>query len=168
MGSSFIAYGAVLAIMLLLGQEWLVRRNKSQEFFDSAVIGAWGYTFRLHVSYPRLVNTFTEHRFGSNWSHKDLQHTSMGSFQDDHAYDRNHLVLCGYSRSIPFLSKRSTSKKYRSCNRHYSHWLGNVFPPSGTRILHQFARNFWAYIDCCGRYSNSRNHCGSARRLECR
>jgi hypothetical protein len=42
MGSSFIAYGAVMAIMLLLGQAWLARRNKSQEFFDSAVIGAWG------------------------------------------------------------------------------------------------------------------------------
>jgi hypothetical protein len=43
MGSSFIAYGAVMSIMLLLGQAWLIRRNKSQEFFDSAVIAAWGY-----------------------------------------------------------------------------------------------------------------------------
>ena len=43
MGSSFIAYGAVLAIMLLLGQNWLIRRKKSQEFFDSVVIAAWGF-----------------------------------------------------------------------------------------------------------------------------
>ena len=42
MGSSFIAYGAILAIMLLLGQPWLLRRNKSQEFFDSTVIASWG------------------------------------------------------------------------------------------------------------------------------
>ena len=67
MGSSFIAYGAFYAVMLLAGQEWLKRRNKSQEFFDSFVIALWG-----------LVNTFTEHRFGKPWSHKDLQHTSMG------------------------------------------------------------------------------------------
>jgi hypothetical protein len=26
----------------------------------------------------RLVNSFTEHRWGENWSHKDFQHTSMG------------------------------------------------------------------------------------------
>jgi len=67
MGSSFIAYGAIMAIMLYLGQAWLARRNKSQEFYDSAVIAAWG-----------LVNSFTEHRWGSAWSHKDFQHTSMG------------------------------------------------------------------------------------------
>ena len=49
MGSSFIAYGALLAVMLLLGQEWLVRRNKSQEFFDSAMIGAWGYILLVFI-----------------------------------------------------------------------------------------------------------------------
>lgn len=67
MGSSFIAYGIILTIMLLLGQQWLTRRNKSQEFYDSTVITIWG-----------IVNTFTEHRWGSPWSHKDFQHTSMG------------------------------------------------------------------------------------------
>ena len=78
MGSSFIAYGVILALMLLLGQPWLARRNKSQEFFDSAVIAAWGYLLILWRSNSRLVNTFTEHRWGQAWSHKDLQHTSMG------------------------------------------------------------------------------------------
>lgn len=67
MGSSFIGYGMVMCIMLLVGQEWLRRTNKSQEFWDSAVIAAWG-----------CVNTFTEHRWGQEWAHNDIQHTSMG------------------------------------------------------------------------------------------
>jgi len=80
MGSSFMAYGTIMAIMLLIGQDWLIRRNKSQEFFDSVVIALWGYTalWRCPFDIGRLVNTFTEHRWGSQWSHKDLQHTSMG------------------------------------------------------------------------------------------
>jgi hypothetical protein len=49
MGSSFMAYGTIMAILLLLGQEWLIRRNKSQEFFDSIVICLWGY-YLLSIS----------------------------------------------------------------------------------------------------------------------
>lgn len=67
MGSSFIAYGCILTIMLLLGEAWLQRRNVSQEFYDSTIIMLWG-----------IVNTFTEHRWGQPWSHGDYQHTSMG------------------------------------------------------------------------------------------
>jgi hypothetical protein len=67
MGSAFIAYGIVLIILLLVGQVWLKRTGRSQEFFDSLVIAAWG-----------CVNTFTEHRWGHEWGHNDLQHTSMG------------------------------------------------------------------------------------------
>ncbi|KAF2847244.1 integral membrane protein-like protein [Plenodomus tracheiphilus IPT5] len=67
MGSAFIAYGIVLIILLLVGQQWLKRTGRSQEFFDSLVIAAWG-----------CVNTFTEHRWGGPWVHNDLQHTSMG------------------------------------------------------------------------------------------
>jgi hypothetical protein len=67
MGSAFIAYGIVLIILLLVGQAWLKRTGRSQEFFDSLVIAAWG-----------CVNTFTEHRWGQPWAHNDLQHTSMG------------------------------------------------------------------------------------------
>lgn len=66
MGSSFIAYGIVMLILLHFGRDFLRRINKSQEFLDSAVIGAWG-----------LFNTFTEHHGGA-WSHKDLQHTALG------------------------------------------------------------------------------------------
>ena len=52
MGSAFIAYGIILTILLLVGQIWLRRTGRSQEFFDSVVIAAWG-----------LVNSFTERMF---------------------------------------------------------------------------------------------------------
>ncbi|KAL9640153.1 MAG: hypothetical protein Q9164_000421 [Protoblastenia rupestris] len=67
MGSAFIGYGIVLTIILLVGQLWLKRTGRSQEFFDSLLIAAWGF-----------VNTFTEHRWGEAWRGNDLQHTSMG------------------------------------------------------------------------------------------
>ncbi|CAN6675028.1 hypothetical protein TRVA0_080S00122 [Trichomonascus vanleenenianus] len=67
MGSSFIAYGFFLTTMLFVGEGFLYRTNKSQEFYDSLMITLWG-----------IVNTFTEHRWGQDWNHKDLQHTSMG------------------------------------------------------------------------------------------
>ena len=53
MGSSFVGYGVINAILLVLGQQWLKRQNKSQDFYDSVVITLWG-----------LVNTFTEHVSG--------------------------------------------------------------------------------------------------------
>ncbi|KAF9519994.1 hypothetical protein BS47DRAFT_1374864 [Hydnum rufescens UP504] len=65
MGSAFIAYGILLAIVLLVGSEWIKRTGHSQEWFDSTVIMLWG-----------IVNTFTEHHGSlTRWSHKDLQHT---------------------------------------------------------------------------------------------
>ncbi|RDL35421.1 Uncharacterized protein BP5553_07352 [Venustampulla echinocandica] len=67
MGGAFIGYGILLTIMMLVGQAWLKRTGRSQEFFDSAVIAAWG-----------CVNTFTEHRWGSAWVANDIQHTTMG------------------------------------------------------------------------------------------
>ncbi|EKD17387.1 uncharacterized protein L3040_008426 [Drepanopeziza brunnea f. sp. 'multigermtubi'] len=67
MGSAFIGYGVVLTIIMLVGQAWLKRTGRSQEFFDSALIAAWG-----------CVNTFTEHRWGSPWAGNDIQHTTMG------------------------------------------------------------------------------------------
>ncbi|KAK2744958.1 hypothetical protein FQN57_004088 [Myotisia sp. PD_48] len=67
MGSAFIAYGILLTILLLVGQYWLRRTGRSQEFFDSLVITVWG-----------CINTFTEHRWGQPWGHNDLQHTTMG------------------------------------------------------------------------------------------
>ena len=67
MGSAFIGYGIILTILLLVGQLWLRRTGRSQEFFDSLIIAAWG-----------CVNTFTEHRWGGPWVANDLQHTTMG------------------------------------------------------------------------------------------
>ena len=67
MGSAFIGYGIILTMMMMVGQPWLRRNGRSQEFYDSSFITAWG-----------IVNTFTEHRWGQAWSHNDLQHTSMG------------------------------------------------------------------------------------------
>ncbi|KAK4100190.1 hypothetical protein N658DRAFT_516876 [Parathielavia hyrcaniae] len=67
MGGAFIAYAILLTILLVVGQLWLRRTGRSQEFFDSAVIAAWG-----------CVNTFTEHRWGTAWVKNDWQHTSMG------------------------------------------------------------------------------------------
>jgi hypothetical protein len=67
MGSAFIGYGILLTILLLVGQAWLRRTGRSQEFFDSLIIAAWG-----------CVNTFTEHRWGTAWVHNDIQHTTMG------------------------------------------------------------------------------------------
>ncbi|KAL2062528.1 hypothetical protein VTL71DRAFT_6794 [Oculimacula yallundae] len=67
MGSAFIGYGIVLTLMMLVGQAWLKRTGRSQEFFDSALIAAWG-----------CVNTFTEHRWGGAWVANDIQHTTMG------------------------------------------------------------------------------------------
>lgn len=67
MGSAFIAYGILLTIVLLVGQFWLRRTGRSQEFFDSIVIAVWG-----------CINTFTEHRWGEEWAHNDYQHTAMG------------------------------------------------------------------------------------------
>ncbi|CDH60669.1 integral membrane protein [Lichtheimia corymbifera JMRC:FSU:9682] len=67
MGSSFVGYGILMLLSLRVGGPWLLRRGKSQEWYDSWVIMLWG-----------IVNTFTEHRWGQPWNHGDYQHTSMG------------------------------------------------------------------------------------------
>ncbi|KAL1919754.1 uncharacterized protein VTP21DRAFT_1685 [Calcarisporiella thermophila] len=68
MGSSFIAYGVIMILLLRVGGPWLRRKNKSPEWYDSWVIMLWG-----------IVNTFTEHRWNQEpWSHGDMQHTSLG------------------------------------------------------------------------------------------
>ncbi|KKA30151.1 hypothetical protein TD95_002796 [Thielaviopsis punctulata] len=67
MGGAFVAYATIMALLLAVGQMWLRRTGRSQEFFDSAVIAAWG-----------CVNTFTEHRWGTDWVKNDWQHTTMG------------------------------------------------------------------------------------------
>ncbi|KAJ2389671.1 hypothetical protein GGI05_003432 [Coemansia sp. RSA 2603] len=70
MGSSFLAYGIWLLLLVRVAGPWLSKFGRSPELYDSAMIMVWG-----------LFNTFTEHGFiekSHGWSHKDLQHTSMG------------------------------------------------------------------------------------------
>ncbi|KAJ2600130.1 hypothetical protein GGF39_001926 [Coemansia sp. RSA 1721] len=70
MGSSFLAYGVWLLLLVRLASPWLSSFGRSPELYDSAMIMVWG-----------LFNTFTEHGFiekAHGWSHKDLQHTSLG------------------------------------------------------------------------------------------
>ncbi|KAH7890976.1 hypothetical protein F5I97DRAFT_1976452 [Phlebopus sp. FC_14] len=66
MGSGFIAYGIVMALLLVVGENWVRRSGRSPEWWDSWVIILWG-----------IVNTFTEHH-GGEWSVKDMQHTVLG------------------------------------------------------------------------------------------
>lgn len=67
MGSAFVAYAIILTIILLVGQVWIRKTGRSQEFYDSSVIAVWG-----------CINTFTEHRWGTDWVKNDWQHTTMG------------------------------------------------------------------------------------------
>ncbi|KAL5637024.1 hypothetical protein ACGC1H_000862 [Rhizoctonia solani] len=82
MGSAFIGYGVLLAAVLLAGggRIWYGKRwrdggkgekvvsPRSQEWWDGWVIMLWG-----------IVNTFTEHHGPlTKWSHKDMQHTTLG------------------------------------------------------------------------------------------
>ncbi|RUP43796.1 hypothetical protein BC936DRAFT_136715 [Jimgerdemannia flammicorona] len=67
MGSSFAGYGIIMILMLRVGGPWLRHRGRSQEWYDSWAIMLWG-----------IVNTFTEHRWGTPWNHGDYQHTSLG------------------------------------------------------------------------------------------
>ncbi|KAJ1308537.1 hypothetical protein OPQ81_004238 [Rhizoctonia solani] len=82
MGSAFIGYGVLLAVVLLAGggRVWYGKRwrdggkgekvvsPRSQEWWDGWVIMLWG-----------IVNTFTEHHGSlTKWSHKDMQHTTLG------------------------------------------------------------------------------------------
>lgn len=68
MGSAFVLYGFVYAMVLVI--PWLrnAQGKYSQDRIDSWVMCAWG-----------IVNTFTEHRWGrEGWNHGDYQHTAMG------------------------------------------------------------------------------------------
>ncbi|KAG2033832.1 hypothetical protein BDR03DRAFT_993933 [Suillus americanus] len=66
MGSAFIAYGIIMTLLLVVGDNWVRRSSRSPEWWDSWIIMLWG-----------IVNTFTEHH-GGEWSIKDMQHTILG------------------------------------------------------------------------------------------
>ena len=68
MGSAFVWYGFVYAMVLVLPYFRESSHPRSQEFYDSTLMMVWG-----------VVNTFTEHRWGKEpWNHGDYQHTAMG------------------------------------------------------------------------------------------
>ncbi|RIB26838.1 hypothetical protein C2G38_2063735 [Gigaspora rosea] len=67
MGSSFIAHGILLILVMRFATEWLNRKGKSQDYYDSWVIMIWGF-----------INTFMEHRWGTSWTAGDVQHTLVG------------------------------------------------------------------------------------------
>ncbi|KAL5606857.1 uncharacterized protein BROUX77_004050 [Berkeleyomyces rouxiae] len=67
MGGAFVGYATVMALILAVGQNWIRRSGRSQEFFDSIIIAAFG-----------CVNTFTEHHWGTAWVKNDWQHTTIG------------------------------------------------------------------------------------------
>ncbi|RKP12249.1 hypothetical protein BJ684DRAFT_242, partial [Piptocephalis cylindrospora] len=74
MGSSFAWYGVFcLWAASQLGRAWLGARGelsgryKSLEYYEGWLIACWG-----------LVNSLTEHTWGGQWFHNDIQHTAMG------------------------------------------------------------------------------------------
>jgi hypothetical protein len=67
MGSAFVWYGFVYAMILVVPYFKDPTIKQSQEFYDSLLMLAWG-----------IVNTFTEHRWGQEWSMSDYQHTVNG------------------------------------------------------------------------------------------
>jgi len=68
MGTAFIGYGLIYALILVIPWFRETRHKNSQDFYDSLVMTIWG-----------IINTFTEHRWGKEaWGHGDYQHTAMG------------------------------------------------------------------------------------------
>jgi hypothetical protein len=64
MGTAFIYY----AFFIIIRRFGLLKSfQREQSFYDSVIIFSWG-----------VVNSLTEHPWGSAWSHGDVQHTSMG------------------------------------------------------------------------------------------
>lgn len=49
MGSGFIAYGTIMAIMMVVGEAWVRRSGRSPEFWDSWVITLWGIGKRFSI-----------------------------------------------------------------------------------------------------------------------
>jgi hypothetical protein len=68
-----------MALLLVVGDNWVRRSGRSPEWWDSWVIMLWVRISRtynvlqLNMS-QGIVNTFTEHH-GGEWSVKDMQHT---------------------------------------------------------------------------------------------
>jgi hypothetical protein len=145
MGSSFIAYGAILAIMLLIGQDWLARRNRSQEFFDSVVITLWGSVFFgnvliLDLSILSQNIDGDPHGLIRISSILPWVHIATGV-----ANNRYHLVLRRSRWNLTLLAKGQTSTKHYPSNYHHSHWVGNGRSRSIVGIFNQYACPLWTH-----------------------
>lgn len=57
MGSGFIAYAVIMAIIMLAGEQWMRRSGRSPEFFDSSVITLWVCVnvFAFRIFFSQLV-----------------------------------------------------------------------------------------------------------------
>jgi hypothetical protein len=64
MGSGFIAYGVIIAIMLLVGEAWVIRSGRSPEWWDSWVIMLWG----IGASNP-AIHLLAPTRYSSQYVH---------------------------------------------------------------------------------------------------
>ena len=69
LGNAFAAYAIMLMIVFVVGQSWLRRSRRPQEFFECCAISAWG-----------CLQIFTQHRWGTTWAKSDWQYTVMGIF----------------------------------------------------------------------------------------
>ena len=71
-----------MALLLVIGENWVRQSARSPEWWDSWVIMlwvglsslVWGNTCLYAPISQGIVNTFTEHH-GGEWSVKDMQHT---------------------------------------------------------------------------------------------
>lgn len=70
-----------MALLLVVGGNWVRQSGKSPEWWDSWIIMLWvglrssvGSTGLYTPISQGIVNTFTEHH-GGEWSVKDMQHT---------------------------------------------------------------------------------------------
>lgn len=66
-GLAFLAHGTFWLIIMEKGQSWVKRSGRSIDFYDACHLLAWG-----------VINTFTEHMWGQEWTAEDLEHTAMG------------------------------------------------------------------------------------------
>ncbi|GAV50447.1 hypothetical protein ZYGR_0U03030 [Zygosaccharomyces rouxii] len=67
MGSSFILYGFIYTLVLVIPWIRNAKTSYTQDHIDSWIMCIWG-----------IVNTFTEHRWGKSWKMSEYEHTAMG------------------------------------------------------------------------------------------
>ncbi|KAG6818816.1 hypothetical protein H0H93_001377 [Arthromyces matolae] len=136
MGSGFIAYATIMAIILLVGETWVRRSGRSPEWWDSWVIMLWG-----------IVNTFTEHRGSTciiltGWAMAEHAQAAMISTKV-HATFGYTLMLAGFTRIIEicfFAPKYSSEVDDDSTSDHTLAERSPRFPPNSDASSSESAR----------------------------